>query len=227
MPTLFSVSLLEMKILVVEDNKILLKQLVRSLREHSYVVDSAENGEEGLYKIQNWPFDLVILDVMLPDMNGFEVLQHLRKVSDIPVLLLTARDQMNDKVEGLDLGADDYMVKPFEMSELFARIRSILRRSKSQLQPDIEIGELVIKMNSGQVLKSGCEVSLTNMEYTILTKLALERGSIIPASDLLDAVLDEHDDSMSNLLNVHLFNIRKKLGKDVIQTIRGRGYRMG
>ncbi|MEM7792480.1 MAG: response regulator transcription factor [Verrucomicrobiota bacterium] len=215
-----------MKVLIVEDNKTLLKQLVRSLREHSYVVDSAENGEEGLYKVLNWPFDLLIMDVMLPEMSGFEVLKRLRKVSEVPVLLLTARGHISDKVEGLNLGADDYIVKPFEMNELLARIRSILRRSKSQVQPDIEVGELTIKMNSGQVFKSGEEILLTNMEYTILMKLVVERGKIISASSLLDAVLDENDDSMSNSLNVHLFNIRKKLGKNVIQTIRGRGYRV-
>lgn len=215
-----------MKILVVEDNKILLRQLVRSLREHSYVVDSAEDGEEGIYKVENWPFDLMILDVMLPGIDGFEVLRRLRRSSETPVLLLTARDQINDKVAGLNLGADDYLVKPFEMSELLARIRTILRRSKSYVQPDIEIGSIRINTNSGKVYCSDQEVALTNMEYIILTKLATERGNIISAASLLDAVLDENDDSMSNSLNVHLFNIRKKLGKNVIQTIRGRGYRV-
>lgn len=215
-----------MKILVIEDHQILRKQLVRSLCENAYVVDSCEDGEEGLYKIQNWSFDLVILDIMLPGIDGFEVLRILRKEKDTPVILLTARDQLGDRVEGLDLGADDYIVKPFEMQELLARVRTILRRSKTHVKPDIELGEVIIRTNLGVVLLKGEEVALTHMEYAILMKLALQRGTIISTVDLLDAVLDENDDSMSNSLNVHLFNIRKKLGKGLIETIRGRGFRI-
>jgi len=213
-----------MKILIVEDNTVLRGQLMRSLREQSYVVDEASDGESGLYKAKNWPYDLVIMDVMMPKMNGMEVLASLRRESDVPVLLLTARDRLSDRVEGLDLGADDYLTKPFDMSELFARIRSIIRRSKRQASPVIEIGEVVIDTNSGKILKGGEEVTLTGMEYAITLTLALEKGKIVSAQGLLDAVLDENDDGLSNSLNVHLHHIRRKLGKEFIKTIRGRGY---
>lgn len=215
-----------MKILVVEDDPTVQKQLVRTLREQSYAVDASNDGREGLYKIENWPFDLVVLDIMLPEMNGLDMLAEMRKTKQTPVLLLTARDSVNDRVEGLNRGADDYMTKPFDIEELLARVRSLLRRSKNMGKPTINIGDLEIDINRGKVLLTGKDVPLTRSEYTILIKLAMERGRIVMTSELLDTILDENNDGMSNVLNVHLFNIRKKLGKDVIRTIRGRGYLM-
>ncbi|MCH6258458.1 response regulator transcription factor [Puniceicoccaceae bacterium K14] len=213
-----------MRILVVEDNPVLQKQLKRSLREQAYAVDTANDGEEGIYKLENWPYDLVVLDVNLPGIDGFEVLRRLRKTKETPVILLTARDEVYDRVNGLDFGADDFLGKPFEMNELLARIRSILRRSRNSTSPNITIGDIQINMNTGKVFRGDEEVALTSMEYSILLKLSSELGKIISTQELLDAVLDENDDSMSNSLNVHIFNIRKKLGKDSIKTVRGRGY---
>lgn len=215
-----------MRILVVDDNRVLLNELVRSLRAQAFVVDFANNGEEGLYKARNWPFDLIILNLVLPDISGLDVLTRIREDAETPVILLAASDHLGDKVHALNLGADDYIVKPFVLEELLARIRSVFRRSKSHAHSDLEFGDVLINASSGEVLRGGEEVWLTNMEYAILMKLAMEAGRIISSSELLDAVLDENDDSMSNTLNVHLFNIRKKLGKDIIQTIRGRGYRI-
>ena len=213
-----------MRILIAEDNPVLLKQLVRALREQSYAVDTSQDGEEAIYKLENWPFDLAILDIMMPKLDGLEVLQKLRETRNTPVILLTARDAINDRVRGLDLGADDYLSKPFEMSELLARVRSILRRSKNISTPNLKLGDVEIDTNASKVSRLGQEISLTSMEYAICLNLGMNANKIISSQDLLDAVLDENDDSLSNSLNVHIFNIRKKLGKDFIKTIRGRGF---
>jgi len=212
------------RILIAEDNPVLLKQLVRALREQSYAVDTSQDGEEAIYKLENWPFDLAILDIMMPKLDGLEVLQKLRKIRNTPVILLTARDSINDLVRGLDLGADDYLSKPFEMSELLARVRSTLRRSKNISTPNLKLGDVEIDTNAGKVSRLGQEISLTSMEYAICLNLGMNANKIISSQDLLDAVLDENDDSLSNSLNVHIFNIRKKLGKNFIKTIRGRGF---
>ena len=213
-----------MRILIAEDNPVLLKQLVRALREQSYAVDTSQDGEEAIYKLENWPFDLAILDIMMPKLDGLEVLQKLRETRNTPVILLTARDAINDRVRGLDLGADDYLSKPFEMSELLARVRSILRRSKNISTPNLKLGDVEIDTNASKVSRLGQEISLTSMEYAICLNLGMNANKIISSQDLLDAVLDENDDSLSNSLNVHIFNIRKKLGKNFIKTIRGRGF---
>ena len=213
-----------MRILIAEDNPVLLKQLVRALREQSYAVDTSQDGEEAIYKLENWPFDLAILDIMMPKLDGLEVLQKLRETRNTPVILLTARDAINDRVRGLDLGADDYLSKPFEMNELLARVRSILRRSKNLSTPNLKLGDVEIDTNAGKVSRLGQEISLTSMEYAICLNLGMNSNKIISSQDLLDAVLDENDDSLSNSLNVHIFNIRKKLGKNFIKTIRGRGF---
>ena len=140
-----------MRILIAEDNPVLLKQLVRALREQSYAVDTSQDGEEAIYKLENWPFDLAILDIMMPKLDGLEVLQKLRETRNTPVILLTARDAINDRVRGLDLGADDYLSKPFEMNELLARVRSILRRSKNLSTPNLKLGDVEIDTNAGKV----------------------------------------------------------------------------
>lgn len=214
-----------MRVLVVEDNPVLRKQLIRSLNEKSYAVDSAEDGEESIYKATNWTYDLIILDIMLPKTDGWEVLREIRnKKISTPVLMLTARDKIEDRVQGLDSGADDYLTKPFDMEELHARVRSLIRRSKDVTTPRIAINDIEIDTSAGRIYRMGEPVTMTNREYGIVQKLALAQGKVISTQELLETILDENDDSMSNLLNVHLFNIRKKLGKDFIKTVRGQGY---
>lgn len=213
-----------MRLLVIEDEPDLLAGIARALRAQGFSVDGAADGEEGLLKAQEVDYDLVILDVMLPRRDGWSVLRELRKSKRTPVLMLTARDASADRVKGLDSGADDYLVKPFDLPELLARIRAIIRRSASQPSPEITIGEVVLDQASRKVTRGGAIVSLTAKEYTILEYLVLHRGTLITRSDLYEHVFDENDNSLSNLIDVHVSNLRKKLGHELITTRRGLGY---
>src|SRR5216117_1618532 len=213
-----------MRILVVEDEPRLLRNLANALREEGYAVDTAETGDEGLYKAESYDYDAIVLDVMLPRLDGWEVLQRLRKRKKTPVLLLTARDATKDRVRGLDTGADDYLVKPFDLSELLARLRALIRRSAGQAQPQIELGEVVVDTRARSVMRGGQPVTLTAREYAILEYLALHRGEVVTRSTLYEHLFDESDDTLSNLVDVHVFSIRKKLGRDLIVTRRGQGY---
>ena len=161
---------------------------------------------------------------MLPGMDGWEVLARLRKQKQTPVLMLTARDSPNDRVRGLDTGADDYLIKPFDLFELLARIRALIRRSAGTSQPCITLGEVVLDTRSRTVTLGAQPVTLTAREYSILEYLALHRGEVVTRTELYEHLFDENDDSLSNLLDVHIFSIRKKLGKELICTRRGLGY---
>lgn len=214
-----------MRILVVEDEPILRSQLVRALRDENYAVDSAADGEEGLYKITNWPYETIILDLMLPKIGGIEVLDRIRGHGiTTPVLIMTARDGIDDRVRGLDSGADDYLVKGFDLKELKARVRALLRRQKKVADNRLQAGEVVLDLGSGMVTREGERVELTGREFAIVAELMSGQGTVISREHLYERVVDETDDSMSNLLDVHICNIRKKLGKDFVRTIRGRGY---
>jgi two-component system OmpR family response regulator len=213
-----------MRVLAVEDEPDLLGSLLKALREDGYAVDGAPDGEEGLYKAESYDYDALVLDIMLPGIDGWEVLRRLRKTKKTPVLMLTARDAIRDRVRGLDSGADDYLVKPFELPELLARLRALIRRSASQAQPRLEIGDVTIDTAARTVSRGGQEVSLTAREYTLLEFLALHRGEVVTRTMLYDHLFDENDDTLSNLLDVHVSNIRKKLGHDFITTRRGHGY---
>jgi two-component system OmpR family response regulator len=213
-----------MRVLAVEDEPDLLGSLLKALREDGYAVDGAPDGEEGLYKAESYDYDAVVLDIMLPGIDGWEVLNRLRKTKKTPVLMLTARDAVRDRVRGLDSGADDYLVKPFELPELLARLRALIRRSASQAQPLLEIGEVTIDTAARKVSRQGQEVLLTAREYTLLEFLALHRGELVTRTMLYDHLFDENDDTLSNLLDVHVSNLRKKLGHDFITTRRGHGY---
>ena len=213
-----------MRILVIEDEADLLASLAKALREEGYAVDTAADGEEGLFKAENTPYDVIVLDVMLPRLDGWHVLERLRQSKNTPVLMLTARDAARDRVRGLDSGADDYLVKPFDLDELFARIRAIIRRSAGQTLNVIEIGNVVINTASRQVTLSESPVALTAREYCLLEFLALHRGETVTRSTLYEHLFDEDDDSLSNLLDVHVSNLRKKLGAEVVTTRRGHGY---
>lgn len=213
-----------MRILLIEDEADLLSGLARALREEGYAVDTADDGEEGLYKAQSAEYDAVVLDVMLPRMDGWEVLRSLRQSRKTPVLMLTARDAARDRVRGLDTGADDYLVKPFDLGELFARLRALIRRSAGQTRNVIEIGEVVVDTAARSVFISGNPVALTAREYVLLEFLALHRGETVTRSTLYEHLFDENDDTLSNLLDVHVSNLRKKLGAGFVATRRGHGY---
>jgi len=213
-----------MKLLVVEDEPDLLKGLVRALRRERYAVDFAADGEDGLFKAQNADYDAIVLDVMLPRLDGWELLARLRKTKLTPVLLLTARNGTADRVRGLDTGADDYLAKPFDNMELFARLRALIRRAAGQAAPQIEISGVTIDTRARLVTRGGQPVTLTAREYAILEYLALHRGELVTRTILYEHLLDESDDTLSNLLDVHVFSIRKKLGHDLIATRRGQGY---
>jgi len=213
-----------MRILVVEDEPRLLHNLAKALREESYAVDTADNGDDGLFKAETYDYDAIVLDVMLPQLDGWEVLTRLRKQKRTPVLMLTARDATKDRVRGLDGGADDYLIKPFDLDELLARLRALIRRSAGQVNPKLELGDVTIDTRARSVDRDGQPVALTAREYAILEYLALHRGEVVSRTTLYEHLFDESDDTLSNLVDVHVFSIRKKLGRDLIVTRRGQGY---
>jgi len=213
-----------MRILVVEDEPRLLHNLAKALREESYAVDTAANGDDGLFKAETYDYDAIVLDIMLPQIDGWEVLTRLRKQKRTPVLMLTARDAAKDRVRGLDGGADDYLIKPFDLDELLARLRALIRRSAGQVNPKVELGDVIIDTRARSVERAGEPVALTAREYAILEYLALHRGEVVSRTTLYEHLFDESDDTLSNLVDVHVFSIRKKLGRELIVTRRGQGY---
>jgi len=213
-----------LRILITEDEPRLLNSLAKALREEGYAVDTAATGDEGLYKAQNYPYDAIVLDIMLPGIDGWGILERLRREKKTPVLLLTARDGPPDRVKGLDLGADDYLVKPFDLPELLARLRALIRRAAGHAQTQIELNDIVIDMRARTVMLVGKPVILTAREYSILEYLALHRGQVVSRTELYEHLLDDTDDTLSNLMDVHVFGIRKKLGHALIATRRGQGY---
>ncbi|QJE94896.1 response regulator [Luteolibacter luteus] len=213
-----------MRLLIVEDEPRLLRTLSKALREEGYAVDTAEEGEEGASKALSCDYDAVVLDVMLPGMDGWEILRRLRNEKATPVLMLTARDATTDRVKGLDGGADDYLVKPFELDELFARIRAIIRRHAGRSHPKLVVGDVEIDTRGRRVEMAGKPVTLTAREYAIVEYLALHRGQVISRSQLYEHLFDENEDTLSNLLDVHVHGIRRKLRADLIVTRRGEGY---
>jgi two-component system OmpR family response regulator len=213
-----------MRILIVEDEPDLLRSLAQALREEGYAVDTANQGEDGLFKAENYDHDAVVLDVMLPKLDGWEILKRLRKTKKTPVLMLTARDQTRDRVKGLDTGADDYMVKPFDLPELFARLRALIRRSSNQATNVIEIGDVKIDSAARKVFRAEKPIELTAREYALVEFLARHRGEVVTRTQLYEHLFDENDSTFSNLLDVHVSNLRKKLGAEFIVTRRGHGY---
>ena len=213
-----------MRILIIEDEPDLLASLARALREEGYAVDTANNGEDGLFNAESYDYDAIVLDVMLPKLDGWEILKRLRKTKKTPVLMLTARDQSRDRVKGLDTGADDYVVKPFDLDELFARLRALIRRSKNKTTNLVEIGDVKIDTAARNVFFKDKIIELTAREYTLVEFLALHRGEVVTRTQLYEHLFDENESSLSNLLDVHVSNVRKKLGAEFIATRRGHGY---
>jgi two-component system OmpR family response regulator len=213
-----------MRLLVVEDEVDLLASLAQALREDGYAVDTADNGDDGYFKAKTWDYDAILLDWMLPKLNGIELLRRLRRDKKTPVLLLTAKDAVSDRVAGLDQGADDFLVKPFNLSELLARVRALIRRSTGNASNLIVIGSIEIDLASKTVMESGNAIELTAREYAMLELLAVHAGKLVSRTMIYNHIFDEQDDTLSNLVDVHISHLRKKLGRDLIETRRGQGY---
>ncbi|WP_269522892.1 response regulator transcription factor [Coraliomargarita parva] len=214
-----------MKILIIEDNDRLRKSLLDYIRDDGFAADAADDGEEGLYKALNWDYDLIVLDVMLPKLDGWELIQRLRQAGqDLPVIMLTARDQLKDRVKGLNCGADDYMVKPFEMDELTARIRAALRRSGGSPNPVLNVGPIQLNTATRTVFFKGALVMLTAREYALMEILMMKQNELVTREYLYEHLFDERDETMSNMLDVYIYKLRQKFGKDHLQTRRGMGY---
>jgi len=213
-----------MRLLLVEDEPELLSSLAGFLREEEFAVDTAADGGEGLAKALDINYDVVILDVMLPVMDGWTVLLRLRETKGTPVLMLTARDHTRDRVRGLDGGADDYLIKPFDLAELLARIRALIRRTAQQAHSRMNIRDVEIDFAARRVLRAGEDMEITARQFALLEYLALHRGEVVTRTTLYEHLFDENDYTLSNLLDVHVSNLRKKLGHDFITTRRGHGY---
>lgn len=216
-----------MRILVVEDDADLNRLLATALREAGYVVDAAKDGEEGHFLGDTEPYDAVILDLGLPEMDGLTVLEKWRKAGRMmPVLILTARDRWSEKVSGFDAGADDYVTKPFYTEEVLARVRALMRRAAGLATSDVEIGPLRIDMRAARVTVNGNPIKLTSLEYRLLAYLAHHKGRVVSRTELVEHLYDQDFDRDSNTIEVFVGRIRKKLGVHAIQTLRGLGYKL-
>ena len=217
-----------MRVLLVEDEPQMVRIISKGLRENAYAVDVAADGAGALYLAEINDYDLIILDVMLPVIDGFEVCRTLReRGKETPVLMLTARGTVEDRIEGLDSGADDYLTKPFSFRELLARMRALLRRNKVIHQDRYTISDLVIDTRSQSVVRSGNPISLTTKEYALLEFLARNTGRVVGRAEIAQHVWDENFDPFSNVIEVHMNRLRRKIeinGPPLIQTRRGAGY---
>ncbi len=218
-----------MKILIIEDEKRMAGILKKGLEENAFIVDLASDGEEGMYMAENYPYDAVLLDIMLPVMDGLTILNALRsKRSEVPVLLITARGEIESRIKGLNFGADDYIVKPFDFYELLARLKSVIRRSKGKSSPLVAIDDLSLDMNSRSVCRGGREIRLSATEYNLLEYLALNSGRVISRTELTEHIYDTDFDRDSNVIDVYVTHLRNKLDKgfdrQLIHTVRGAGY---
>jgi len=213
-----------MRILVVEDQPDMRRLLTEMLDEEGYSVDTSADGLNGLGKALSCDYDAVVLDLMLPKLNGFEFLQRLRRMKKTPVLILSAKDQTRDRVQGLDEGADDYLNKPFERAELLARMRALIRRSSGIATSVLLVKEVEIDFRARSVRYMNEESMLTAKEFSLLEYLVLKRGKVISRMELYEHLFDEIDESYSNVLDVYVSNLRKKIRPDLIETRRGMGY---
>lgn len=214
-----------MRVLVVEDEPDLAAAIRLALSEEGFACDVAEDGEIGLHQGRSGVYDLIVLDLMLPRVNGLTVLERLRAAgAATPVLILTARDTTVDKVAGLDAGADDYLTKPFELEELLARIRALIRRAHDRPSPIIQIENVRIDTASHEVDLDNEPVPLTAKEYALLELLAMNQGRLVTRTIIYERLYDETENTFSNSVDVHIANLRKKLGRALIQTRRGEGY---
>ena len=222
----------KMRLLLVEDYRPLQQSLTKGLREAGFAVDTTGDGKEGLWYAMGNDYDVIILDLMLPGMDGLEILKEMRgQGRKSHVLILTAKDTVQDRVTGLDLGADDYLVKPFAFEELLARVRALLRRGYREKNPCIEIKDLRIDLTAQRVYRSGEEIQLTPREYALLEYLAMRAGQTISRTEIWEHIYEFNSSASSNVVDVYVGYLRKKLERPnepaLIQTVRGRGYRLG
>ncbi len=220
-----------MRILVVEDEPALRESLVSQLKAAGYNVDAAADGEEGLYAATEYPIDVAIIDLGLPKLPGIELIKRARAANRrFPILILTARDRWEDKVEGLQSGADDYLVKPFHFEELAARVQALLRRAGGWSQPILQCGDISLDTRTQTVAVAGKPVELTSFEYRILEILMMRAGEVISKADLTERLYEQDFERDSNVIEVFIGRLRKKLDPDgqrhPIETLRGRGYRL-
>ena len=220
-----------MRILIVEDEKKVSGFIKKGLEEETYAVDVAHDGEEGLHLAIEGYYDLIILDLMLPKMDGLEVLSELRKgKKDVPILLLTAKDTVEDRVTGLNKGADDYLTKPFAFSELLARVRVLLRRGKAEVKTELQIADLSLNLVSHKVSRGSGEVELTGKEYSLLEYFMRNQGKVLTRTMIAEHVWDYNFDTFTNVIDVYVNHLRKKVdkghSKKLLHTLRGVGYIM-
>lgn len=218
-----------MRILLVEDEKKIASFIERGLTEQHYTVDVAQDGEEGLYLAEINPYDLIILDIMLPKKDGFSVCRELRRQNnDVPILMLTARDDVQDKIYGLDSGADDYLTKPFAFGEFLARVRVLLRRQRPSKSTRLTVADLELDQVTHLVTRNGEKIDLTSTEYALLEFLMLHAGEVVTRTMISEHVWDQDFDSFSNVINVYVTYLRKKIDagfdRKLIHSVRGRGY---
>ena len=218
-----------MRVLLVEDDPRIARFVSQALREQSYAVDLTADGEDALYKASINDYDAVILDIMIPGRDGFEVCRELRAEGlTVPIVMLTARDSVQDRITGLDTGADDYLTKPFEVSELLARLRALLRRGHVIRPATITIADLVIDTRAHRVTREGRNIELTAKEYALLEYMARERGRVLTRAEIAEHVWDENFDPLSNLIDVNINRLRRKIddhfSPPLIHTRRGEGY---
>lgn len=221
-----------MRILLVEDYPPLQKSLAKGLREAGFAVDATGDGQEGLWYAMSNDYDVIILDLMLPKMDGLSILKKLREENKTNhILILTAKDTVEDRVRGLNMGADDYLIKPFAFGELLARLRALTRRSYIQKNPTLKVQDLHIDLNARRVWRADEEITLTSREYMLLEYLAMRTGQIVSRTDIWEHVYEFKSDASSNVVDVYIGYLRKKIEKNgtppLIQTVRGQGYILG
>ena len=219
-----------MRILLVEDKNRLREAIAQALKQTGYAVDSTDNGNDALWMAQENSYNIILLDIMIPGIDGLEVLEKLRNLNDnTPVILLTAKDTIADRVKGLRKGADDYLIKPFALEELLARIEALCRRSYQKSTPSIKIDHLIIDTSAKTVKKHNKLIELTAREYAILEYLVMKEGSVISRTEIEEHIYDELVSPMSNVVDSAICNLRRKISdednnEDLIQTRRGQGY---
>jgi two-component system OmpR family response regulator len=214
-----------MRLLLVEDDAKLASAVCRGLRAEGYAVDHAADGEAALADAHVWDYDAVVLDLMLPRRDGFEVCRLLRERGDgVPILMLTARGRVDERIRGLDAGADDYLAKPFDFGELLARLRALIRRGPSERPPQLQVGELVVDPARHAVACAGEPIELSAREFSVLEYLARRPGELVTRAELLEHVWDANFEGSTNVVDVYVGYVRRKLGRPLIRTVRGAGF---